>query len=276
MNPALVPTLFGLAGQLLTETSEIRARAHTGKALGIPRRARVSTGARARARGIPRRALTGALGNNLPGQEFLQCHGVDVDKFREDCRVPIYRDMWNIWKLQRSTADGKGPQELEHATEAFINLISQSLEGKIRHLELRIGGSENPWKTPAHLHRETICGHPMSLMESEYSPQSYDVFVRFVYRGVETHIPWVAFKKNLTVFGVDCPLDATWLLDTVYTPSQVLVPAASTDSPFGTILDPKNKLDGNYELSFGEKAALYGTLGLLAAVAVGYAVRSVR
>jgi hypothetical protein len=260
MNPALVPALFGLGSQLITETAEARQRVRTGQRTSIPRRASIRTG---------------ALGNNLPGQGAIQCPGIDLDKYRDECRCPIYRDMWNVWRLLRTTADGVTADEMQHRTEAFMQLVSSSLDGKVRHLEVKPGALSNPWDTPVQVSRNSVCMTPFSLRASDNAPAYHEVFVRFVYRGLETTIPWPSMRKDAGVFGVDCPTDATWLLDAVFTPSQIDVPEQASDSPFPVIVDPHNKVDPRGpDLDFGTKIALWGGLGLLVAVALGYAVRS--
>lgn len=260
MIPHVVPPLLvGLVGQLLTEQSER------------------DDGVRAATSGIASLYNGDARTSGLTDK--LVCPGVDLDAFKANCRAKVFRDMWNYWKLLRSSADGITPDKLATAARALMTLVSQDAEGKIRHVEVQIGKLANPWETPVLENRNAVCMTPMTLRASDYAPAYYEVFVRFVYRGVENDLLWPARKIGAAgwasnTLGVHCPVGADWLLDAIYTPSQTEVPSPESDPTLpplaGDIIPDVPDVDLSTKL-------VVGGLGVLALAAVaGYAVRSFR
>lgn len=255
MNPFAAPMLLGLAGNFLSERAERETE-------------RYRTG--------------GEEGNyTLAGlTDALACPGIDLEKYQSECRAKVFRDAWNHWKLLRTTADGITEAELDTAARALLTMVNRDAEGKIRQVEVAIGKKANPWGTPVLESRNSVCMTPMTLRASEYSPAYHEVFVRFVYRGVENDLLWPAYKVGAAgaaqqVLGVRCPTNADWLLDAVYTPSQVEVPAEKDDS----LLPPLHEKGTDAldpDLDFSTKIALGGAGLLAVAVLAGYAVRSIR
>lgn len=215
----------------------------------------------------------------------LTCPGVDIDTFEQNCRADIFPDMWNHWRLLKSTSDGvtaSSPEyEQDAANQARALLTKIQGEGAIRHVDVRIGGEANPWDTPVIQDRNSICAQPMFLEPSTYVPAYLQIYVRFVYRGPALHIPWPARKVSNVGLGIgigsNCPIGANWLLDAVFAPDQNDVPDSETDSPLPPTVDPNNAIDKTDLPSMPalELGALV-LLGIVGAVAIGYAARSFR
>lgn len=245
MNPFAIPMAFGLAGQLLSEMSENETK-RNGQG-------------QVRTAGIA---------------DSVQCPGVDIEAYEKSCRVNIFRDMWNRWKLIRSTADGLTLSEIEQSTKAFMGKLSASLDGKIRHVNVLPMGKAWPNNTLL-TSRMKVCSAPMVLRASSYAPPFFEISVSFVYRGNLGDIPWPARKVDMG-FGSSCPVNADWLLDAVYAPSQVDVLDVSADP----VLPPQySDIPGELGLDPGEwdpstKLLVGGAVLLGVAVAAGYAVRS--
>lgn len=258
MNPFAIPVMFGLGGQLLSELSENETKAGKRSSHGMA--------------GLYK---TGGI------TESIVCPGVDLDAYKLNCRAKVFRDHWNYWKVLRSTADGITLDKLELAGEAFMHMVNQDAVGKIRHVEVVTGKLANPWGTPVLENRNAVCMSPMTLRASDFAPAYYEVFIRFVYRGVENDLLWPARKVGLAgaasnTLGVHCPVGADWLLDAVYTPSSVNVPDVKTDSPVGPLYEDIDPGDLAPDLDFSTKIVLGGAGLLAVALAAGYAVRSFR
>ena len=165
MRPIFAAPIAMLGLELISETQ--RMQAHDGSPYGFARR------------------HVGAA-QPPPQADMFQCPGVDVDAFAEDCRAVIFPDMWNAWRLLKSTADGvtaSSPEyETDAANEARALLTKLQGEGTIRHVEVKVGGPANPWGTPVIQDRNSVCAHPMVLRASKYQPPYLEVYVRFVYR----------------------------------------------------------------------------------------------
>lgn len=207
----------------------------------------------------------------------LLCPGVDVDKFKLECQAPVFPNQWNHWRLYRTTRDNPTDQEVIDTALAFLGKITTPMDmGKIRHEDIVVikdnSVHENPWKTHIIMNR-LECTQSIQLAHSDFNPAYRTVYVRFVYRGSRDKIPWPVRKVSSIGLGSWCPLDADWILDSVFAPSSVNVPAESTDPILPGYVEqgvPEVTLD------YKQKALLWGLgIGAVAAM-VGYGIRSVR
>lgn len=241
MLPALVPIYYSLLGHGLGEWSERRERD----------KSKMRTGS-------------------------ILCPGVDVDKYEEVCVAPLVRDAWNYWRVLFSTRTGSRPDNLQSKALAFVGYLSQhELEGRIPGNSVTVvvnDSTENPWGTPTQVTAMNACDFPILLTHSKFNPPYLTAHIRFIYRGVESGLPWPAIKQN--AWGLitrNCPNDADIVLDTVYTPSQLNVPDAKDDSFLPPLVEQKVPSP-----SLGVKVAIGGAAVLGIAVLGGYAVRSFR
>lgn len=208
----------------------------------------------------------------------LLCPGVDVDKFKEQCQAPVFPNQWNHWRLYRTTRDNPTDQELVESCLAFLGKITMPMDmGKIRHEDIVVIANNdqhsNPWQTEI-IKNRLECDQTINLAHSDFNPAYRTLYVRFVYRGSRTSIPWPVRKVNAIGLGSWCPLAADWILDSVFAPKQENVPAESSDPTLPSYID--RGLPNAPELSMGQKAAVIG-LGIGAlALALGYGIRSVR
>lgn len=208
----------------------------------------------------------------------IACPGVELNELATTCPAPLYRDSWNYWKLVRSSYDGVKVQDLPDRTLAFMSRVNGRVDGKIRLAKSDVSLSPmRPEDTVTHRRQdcETV---PMSLKASEFQPAFYTVYVRFIYRGSMTHMAWPAIlhsdwkdAASVAVGNDGCPVNASWLLDTIYAPSQDNVPDASQDSILPPHLADNAPTLPAWALPVG---LLIG--GVVLAVGAGYAIRSIR
>jgi hypothetical protein len=160
---------------------------------------------------------------------------------------------------------------------ALLGRINKQVDGKIRRPKVWVKVAPAWGHGPALSTRLNACDYPMTLRASDNAPAYWEVWAEFVYRGVETHIPWVATNYSMGVL-YECPTGADWLLDAVLPPSQVGVPSEESDSPLPPNIDPKNEGFGALtpDLDFSTKLVIGGAGLLAVAVLAGYAIRSVR
>ena len=210
----------------------------------------------------------------------LTCPGIDLDKFRDECKAPLIQNAWNRWRLIRSNADAPSADRIESGARALLTWL---VPGPVRHVSVKIGGEANPWGTPVILNRNSVCMTPMNVRApaDDIGQPYHNVYVEFVPRGPETHIVWPARKLLLPsvdkVLATDCPVNADWLLDAVFAPSQQKVPAEDSDSPLPPTLDPENKLPEFLENPEDEVPWWMWAGGALATAAVvAYVVRAFR
>lgn len=223
---------------------------------------------------------TGIQYESLPApNDLLLCPGIDVDKFKRECVAPIFPNMWNHWRLYRTTRDNPTDEEVKATALGFMLQIFKAFDmGKVRHEDITVvpidkQPGENPWNAHIVRHRGAGCLVEILLGHSDYAPGYRTVYVRFVYRGSRTTIPWPV-RKVRAGFASWCPQDADWILDTIFAPSPENVPNEKDDpllpGAVGQGLPDAPKLD------LGTKVALWGVGIVVAAGVLGYAVRSVR
>lgn len=273
---AAVPAVFQTVHFVADEISRRSAIERAGQPCGLACKTSAGRGARARTPAAPSGLALKYSTKTRAGS--LLCPGVDIDKYRELCRAPLFADHWNFWRVVRSTKSGLEPSKMADKTLAFMSYLSNELKGRIPKVDVLAPGTpDNPWGTPAIVTRQNVCAEQSFTLEhSSHAPAFLVAYVRFIYRGVEASVPWPAIKQSLAgAVTHDCPNDATWLLDTVYAPSKIDVPPPEAD-PF---LPPwvekhRPRTPGEWDLS--TKIAIGGGVVIVIAAVAGYAVRSFR
>lgn len=256
MLPALVPIAYSLLGHGLGEFVESRDREKSRRG-----------------------------GDMRTGS--LTCPGLDDDAWESTCRTPLYANAWNYWKLIRSTYDGVSKDEIANKAAWFLqNAVQQRIKGKIRQVKIQVEKLDNPWGTPVKTSiRDCPQGELASLKPSEFAPLFYTVNVAFVYRGAESDMAWPSMKQAGRIAGTasaivgnyNCPVEAAWILDTIYEPSYKDVPPASDDSWLNPGYDNELKDLGLPNINTPTiQFAIVGTSLVIGAIAVGYFVRSFR
>lgn len=185
-------------------------------------------------------ALVGLRGARRPrvAAGALLCD-VEPDEFRATCRIPLFPEQWNTWLVVRTLAHpgeldlSRG--ELEDMTRAVLRRwfaesasVPTHTAGMIDNAKITVGApipAGAPVEVPEELRaRERLasladCPMPTRLRSGPYVP----IVVQFVSRGVERDMPWPARRVvtgplGIGAFGSWCPVDADWLLESVWGP----------------------------------------------------------
>jgi hypothetical protein len=153
----------------------------------------------------------------------LYCPNVDIDQFKQNFRAPVYPEKWNVWLLRRTLRDNPSADAMQSTTEAVFDqwFKFSNYYGSVDIVNV-LSISPNPAElaklTP--VRSATQLGVPGNVVQ----PGTM-VLVKFAYRGSLTDMPWAAWKYSFGQFFNNwCPVDADWLLDTVYEPLKDPVP----------------------------------------------------
>lgn len=209
----------------------------------------------------------------------IACPGVELDELDQTCPVPLYPDMWNYWRVLRSSYDGTGVNDIPDRALAFMSRVNGRADGSVRLASKDISLTPFPEMTAGNIIMlRGACDLPTSVKPSANTPPFYEVYIRFVYRGAHTFIGWPAIlhsdwkdSASVAVGNDDCPVNASWLLDAVYNPSAKNVPKPEDDS-----LLPPHLADNVPDLP--SWALPVGAIGavIVLGVAASYAVRGFR
>ncbi len=180
----------------------------------------------------------------------LGCMGVDLEKFRAQNRVPMYRNQWNRWILMRTTRDNPSDLDAVATMKAAFNkwnrderswgpldlLVETAIPDGPRAgtRAVRIGNcdylhavkvSTSPLGFPRELwprllpagklpaRRESV--DPVPTLST---PKAIWVECAFVWRGASESVPWPVLTDSMLRPTQGCPVDADWILDSCATP----------------------------------------------------------
>lgn len=206
------------------------------------------------------------------------CRSVDVEQWRQLCRMDLVPGEWNTWALVRTTSDGLPRDRLLDAARAALRFWFSAELGKS---PVRIGNADNLELQPFSDNRlfptigedrpadlvgplETIfdsdCARVPGFPEIRLDDGSIltetplvenltnGVLVSFVWRGKAESMPWPALSAPLGVSrvaaGAWCPVNATWLATSRYSRPGVPVPpetVGTKDDFFGDLAEPLRK-----------------------------------
>lgn len=206
----------------------------------------------------------------------LLCPGIDPDEWAKKCQAPVYPDKWNVWRLYRTTRDNPTAKELERTADALLMQITKHVgSGKIPHTMFSIGETPPSWaEGRSVLARREDCSPVPTLAASDADPPYAVIWVRFVFRGSHSSMPWPVRKVSWIGFASACPVEADWILDRVYEPDTIDVPKEDDDPILPPALgkdlpDPKTLVP---KIAIGSALVL----GVVGAVAAAYVLRSFR
>jgi hypothetical protein len=220
----------------------------------------------------------------------LGCDSVSIDDFERQNRVPLVREGWNVWILNRTLRDNPSVGELEVMAENFLDRWFRS--GPYASAWHSPGGIDNVtitslWGTTKNSYdqyldppkKAKVLEDAIALRTRSGIPSavflrpgpSTQVAVRFVYRGTLPDLPWPVWKAQM--INPRCPMEADWALEAAYKFAHP-PPVPKEEAPLGGIpdaLNPRKILD-KYKWEIGTGAAIALTIG--GAVLAAYVARS--
>ena len=178
------------------------------------------------------------------------CINVDLEKFRANNRVPMYRNRWNRWILLRTVRDNPSDSDAAQTLRAAFGkwnrddrswgpldvVVESSIPDGPRAgtRTVRVGNcdylhavkvSQSPiffpresWpkllpagKLPAR--RESV--EPMPTLST---PKALYIECAFVWRGAAESVPWPVLTDSIFRPTQGCPTEADWILDSCSLP----------------------------------------------------------
>lgn len=176
------------------------------------------------------------------------CYGVeDINAFLTKCKVTLYPQKWNIWKLALNADRYETPEDVQNAIERLLSFLLGSgldLPTIVENFYSPVDNVQYSFEPPPNLGKKIAdrlfdCYQPMWLAGTNY----HLVYVRFVYRGVtEKEISWPAYKEWNLAYA-QCPTDADMFLDKVYEPLKEKIPRPPEEE-LTDIFDPTKSVTG--------------------------------
>jgi len=179
----------------------------------------------------------------------LGCPGIDVDKWREENRVPLFPAKVNRWILVRTTRDNPTPDDLKTTLAATFerwfegtpldpafpfNGTTRSAAADLIRLE-RSSQDRLTFAQPARRREELPGPTPMLTAGGVVWLE-----VSFAYRGQLLSMPWPVRTGAAVQLqsSAECPVGADWMLDSAAFPAADAPPEmSSTDKAAATLGD---------------------------------------
>ena len=169
----------------------------------------------------------------------LGCPGIDVDKWEEENRVPLFPDKIQRWILVRTDRDTPTDAEIEQTLKAalgrwfrefkgfngpnpFEPLDPRGIRGLVDSVKVeRISRGERLSFNPPIKRREQL----KTIPTVEANVPIW-ISVTFAYRGTAPEMPWPVRKGGGIQLSSSarCPIQADWMLDQVASPEQKPAP----------------------------------------------------
>jgi hypothetical protein len=180
------------------------------------------------------------------------CGDVDLEKFRQENRVPLFPDTLNRWILARTETDNPSKPDVKESLQQVMRLffdnapypgtnipipnvwgarhgepvgavdelrivdISRNLDDVIEKV------SAMKWRQVKRVYQLPYSPSLKAASPPSTSTGPWFVALEFVYRGSKTSMPWPVQRYQL--INPACPLDADWILESAYAPSLEAVP----------------------------------------------------
>lgn len=206
---------------------------------------------------------------------------IDSDEFARTCRVRLFPDNWNVWRIFINSQLSENPDTIATIAAVLVNNAIKDVGGILHDFEAvvsePISAGQVPIQLPATFGDRrksqdwlTNCDWPQTRLRSNVPWRS--VAVRFVYRGASGNAPWPSMRVSSIGIKVYCPVEADALLDSVWEPipdeSVPDVPAVLDDIPdsFPSIDIPSLPSAG--EIGSGLAKALWPVMFLAGSVAI--------
>jgi len=171
----------------------------------------------------------------------LGCTNVDVDKWRLENRVPLFRGKVNRWILVRTLRDNPSADDLKSTLAAtFMKWFegttldpalvfrgtTRSATADLIKLE-RVSKERLSFPNTAS-RREDLPGVVPTVRSGDY----VWIEVSFAYRGQQNDMPWPVRTGAMVQLksSAECPVDADWILDSAAQPTEDAPPEMSSGS----------------------------------------------
>jgi hypothetical protein len=171
-------------------------------------------------------------------ENLIACPGVDVERFKRSCSVPLIAGEWNVWHIARTNVDGAGFESaagdmsplqaktfghlpgLRYVMRWWFKQLSPGpsvLTDDFDHLEIGTKRPETRLARFAHMHdRERLnCAPELITVKAGPNGRIWDFWVAFVYRGAWDSMPWPCYKTDdfgAVGFETWCPVQADFAL----------------------------------------------------------------
>lgn len=168
----------------------------------------------------------------------------DTDEFLARCQIPLFQNQWNRWLLWRTLDDDPERETLRiygmnamHFWFFGSAAIPGITSGNVRNLQILVTPEELEVELRGQIatSRATQFGCTPQLKKGPFAP----VVAKFIYTGSQLTMNWPVRKVSYIPgpgllpipIITQCPVDADWILDTVYSPIPgELIPPVSTIS----------------------------------------------
>ncbi len=163
----------------------------------------------------------------IPLEDIALCSGVDVPEFKATCRVPLFPNEWNCWQLwvndERATSWEAVEDLIHDALRVWFEYGIVAPFNSIPIHDVRLSrepyGNADGSQVQRAVRKEDC---PLGTTVAGRAPLR--VFLRFVYRGQLTNLPFPTFKGSLLVGYSWCPTAADVMVDNVYLPLTDAIP----------------------------------------------------
>jgi len=171
----------------------------------------------------------------------LTCPGLDTDKFKSECRIPLFVDKWNLWRVVYASDQKADIPEITKSVNDWFD--SQVFPTQHRDYDnLSVSGAPPRDNSLTLVKRIQDCLPWTVSMRGKVLTEAW---VRFVYRGSKTTFEWPMYQEAFTL-NANCPIDVTWLCTEVYSaPQDMAVPKDPSDIlPDFPSLNPTKSVSG--------------------------------
>jgi hypothetical protein len=164
---------------------------------------------------------------------------VDIVKFKDTYRIPLYPGKWNVWLVRRTIRDDPSESWVKTSFWNVLNFkwlnknpsVVPVYTGAIEEKPQSWGGSfDHLSVTVSPAPQDLAKFSPVASISSHAVPVTINgkfeyVLVAFVYRGASQDMAWPVWQTAIGQFFNNwCPEGADWAVDTVYDPPNIPVP----------------------------------------------------
>lgn len=165
------------------------------------------------------------------------CIGVDVSKWNNANKVPVFRDAFNTWVVKVKTSESYTGAEIQEEIKRIFadrwfasgySAMSGSKDvGRAEIQSIRVLNASQPSQILAMYPKPLAAVWSTSGPQLEWRTSGPEVYVevRFVYRGSMSEMPWPRTVAGYFDASWYCPKETEFGVYTVYEPSYKDVPA---------------------------------------------------
>jgi len=158
----------------------------------------------------------------------LMCDA-DVDKFKKECKIPLFPNQWNTWIINRTLADNPSGEDRKQLTKnVFYHWFKavdagEADEVTVTDLTDDSKPSNDPFGQQDDAKRNELVKNlkkrakrgECAPVPTVKGPETTQLAVQFVYRGSKKEMPWPVHKAQ--IFNPWCPVNADYAVEEVFT-----------------------------------------------------------